>query len=277
MNSTDPCDTDSILCSEEEVFDLLFSLDLNKANGDDNISSHMLKHTAISITEAITRLFNISITLGELPNDWKTSCITPIPKSGDPSDPSNYTHRNLLQKLKSVKLNSYLLRWITHYLCRRLQSVYICINGSSSNKLPVISGVPQGSVLGPILFIIYINDITSVALSDGSMTLLADDIMLYRPTHSVADYALLQHDIDSIASWTDQNFLDFNANKCKYMIISRKLHSSNSHNPLTALMINGTELEQVDSYKHLGVWIMSTLSWSKHVTEFCKTKGWHPL
>ena len=94
--------------------------------------------------------------------------------------------------------------------------------------------------------------------------------MLYRPTRSVTDYALLQHDIDSIAWWTDQNFLDFNANKCKYMIISRKLHSNNSHNPLTALMINCTELEQVDSFKYLGVWITSTLSWSKHVTEVCR-------
>ena len=54
------------------------------------------------------------------------------------------------------------------------------------------------------------------------------------------------------------------------MVISRKLHSNNSHNPLTALMINGTELEQVDSYKYLGVWITSTLSWSKHVTEDCR-------
>ena len=94
--------------------------------------------------------------------------------------------------------------------------------------------------------------------------------MLYRPTRSVTDYALLQHDIDSIAWWTDQNFLDFNANKCKYMIISRKLHSNNSHNPLTALMINCTELEQVDSFKYLGVWITSRLSWSKHVTEVCR-------
>ena len=61
---------------------------------------------------------------------------------------------------------------------------YVCANGSDSNTLPVSSSVPQGSVLGPLLFIIYINDITDVHLSDASMTTYADDIMLYQPMHA---------------------------------------------------------------------------------------------
>ena len=74
-------------------------------------------------------------------------------------------HRNLLSKLESLSTNSYVLRWLTRYLCKRFQ--YVCINGSNSNKLLITSGVPQGSVLGPILFIIYINDITHPTLFNG--------------------------------------------------------------------------------------------------------------
>ena len=337
----------NILCSEEEVYELLCSLDTTKASGSDNISAHMLKKTALSITEAITTLFNISITLGELPDEWKVSHITPIPKPGDHSNPSNYRpisllsilskllekhvanlltkhiqshsplsshqwgfsrgksttgalltavdhwlrlleegvdicavfldyrkafdtvpHRNLLEKLKFLGVNSYLLKWLTHYLCKRYQAV--CVNGSTSDKLPVVSGVPQGSVLGPVLFIIYVNDITCIPLMEGNMSLFADDIMLYRPVRNATDYAILQSDIDKISVWTESNYLQFNAQKCKYMTISRKQYSCSYSDSLPALSVNGVALEKVDNYKHLGIWITSTLSWYKQVSEVCR-------
>ena len=345
VNPEDSCDC--ILCSEEEVYKLLCSLDTTKSNGDDDISAIMLKYTALSITEAVTKMFNISISLGKLPDEWKLSRITPIPKHGDRTNPSNYRpisllsilskllekhmaqlltehmavnspisphqwgfcegkstagalamavdqwhrhleerndictvlfdyrkafdtvpHRNLLSKLESLGINSYVLRWLTHYLCQRFQ--YVCINGSNSNKLLVTSGVPQGSVLGPILFIIYINDITHPTLSDGSMTLFADDIMIYRPICTPEDLAMLQSDIDSLTSWTGQNFLQFNADKCKYMVISRKRETNLSLESQPPLQINGVTMERVENYKYLGVWITSNLSWSKHITEVCR-------
>ena len=76
------------------------------------------------------------------------------------------------------------------------------MNGSSSGVLPVTSGVPQGSVLGPLLFI---NDITMAPLSDGTMSLYADDLMLYCPIYSAADYHLLQMDIDNLCVCSDDN------------------------------------------------------------------------
>jgi len=102
-------------------------------------------------------------------------------------------HRPLLQKLKTwLSVHPHILRWITHYLCRRSQ--YVCVNGSSSGVLPGTSGAAQGSVLRPLLFIFYINDITVIPLSDYYVTLIiTDDLVLYHPIYSTTDYHLVQN------------------------------------------------------------------------------------
>ena len=104
------------------------------------------------------------------------------------------------------------------------------------------------------------------------MTLFADDIMIHRPIRTPEDFDMLQLDIDNLASWTDQNFLQFNASKCKYMVISRK-RQINSLTTLSqpSLQIKGIIMEQVDSYKYLGIWITANLSWSK-ISQMCVAK-----
>ena len=99
-------------------------------------------------------------------------------------------HRLLLRKHRDLKVNSYILKWIT-YLTNKKQ--YVCVDGSSAEVLPVSSGVPQGWVLGPILFIIYINGITKVALTAGNLSLFANNILLYRPIQNIEDFAFLQN------------------------------------------------------------------------------------
>ena len=83
----------------------------------------------------------------------------------------------------------------------------------------MISGVAQGSVLGPLLFTFYINSITAVPLTDGTLSLFADDLMLYCAIRSPIDFDALQVDINNLCAWTDDNMLTF---KCKYMLISRR-------------------------------------------------------
>ena len=174
-------------------------------------------------------------------------------------------HKPLIEKLKDTNINPYLLRWITAYLTSRVQ--YVCVNGASSNPLPVSSGVPQGSVIGPLLFIFYINDISSVSLSNGTLSLFADDLLLYRPIQKLVDYQYLQTDIDSLCDWSDDNHLQFNGTKCKFMVISRKRQPILPPQPLS---VNRSQLERVHSYKYLGVWLTSTLNWSTHITEISK-------
>ena len=94
-------------------------------------------------------------------------------------------YRSLLLKLESSNIHSLILKWIAHYLYGR--SRYIRVGGSLSNLQTVVSGIPQGSVLGSSLFIFYINDITCVQLTPGTMILYADDIMFYRIICSATD------------------------------------------------------------------------------------------
>jgi len=152
-------------------------------------------------------------------------------------------HGPLLQKLKNLNVHPHILRWLTHYLSFRCQ--YVCVNNSSSDILLVYSGVSQGCVLGPLLFIVYVNNITMIPLSDGTMSLYADDIVLYRPIYTPADYHQLQGDVNNLCTWTDGNNLKFNVTKCKYMIISRKKQPITPNSPL---FINNCCLERVISY-----------------------------
>ena len=176
-------------------------------------------------------------------------------------------HEPLLSKLHGMNLNPYILKWLFCYLLNRRQSVVV--NGEQSPSLPVISGVPQGSVIGPLLFLIYINDITT-SVSHSKLSLYADDIALYRTIHSVIDYLLLQADVNSVANWVGINHLNFNIPKCCYICFSWKRYLSI---PPPVLSIGGVDLRRVDNTKYLGLSLSSDLSWSDHITNLCrKTK-----
>ena len=166
-------------------------------------------------------------------------------------------------------INNHLISWLRCYLSNR--SKQVIVNGSSSPPAEVVSGVPQGSILGPILFIIYINGITKVNLSAWSkLTLFTDDMSLSyaRIVTSSSDITPLQNDIDSIYSWSSSHHLSFNKDKCKYMIFSKKKSSPLLTHP-PVLLLGNTSLERVHQYKYLGVTITDDLKWESHINIVC--------
>ena len=101
------------------------------------------------------------------------------------------------------------------------------VNDSFSTPAHASSGVPQGSIIGPILFDIYINNVTKLQLSPNTkLSLFADDMSLTKEIQSVADISMLQNDIDKIFTWSQTRFLNFNTGKCKFMLLTNRRNSA---------------------------------------------------
>ena len=165
-------------------------------------------------------------------------------------------HDGLIFKLGNIGIRGVLLDWFRDYLHNRLQSVLI--RGQQSDWGRIKAGVPQGSVLGPLLFLIYIDDLVNGIQSN--IRLFADDTTLYITVDDPdTACAQLNGDLDSIRMWADQWLVDFNPAKTKTMTISNK---AVQHPPL---YFNNTELKDVAEHKHLGLTLTDNLSWSAHV------------
>ena len=157
-------------------------------------------------------------------------------------------HKHLMTKLENAGIQGHLLNWITNFLINREQRVVI--NGNQSTWLKVGSGVPQGSVLGPTLFLIYINDLLDNLNFKGK--LFADDAKIYGRVNSVHDRAMLQDDLNKLNEWSMKWLLQFNKEKCKVMHIGKS-------NPGFSYDLGGSTLQKTKREKDLGVLITDDL------------------
>ena len=137
------------------------------------------------------------------------------------------------------------------------------LDGQASDPVPVLSGVPQGSVLGPVLFLIFINDLPDNIRS--SVRLFADDCVLYRNIKTPTDCQILQDDLNSLGQWETDWQMKFNVAKCHSMRVTRHLPSNQIQFNYS---LHQQTLEQVESAKYLGITITDNLEWGQHVSEF---------
>src|SRR5207253_9388785 len=132
-------------------------------------------------------------------------------------------------------------------------------DGESSDFVSVTSGVPQGSCLGPLLFIIYINDLINIF--SCKCRLFADDLVLYQTITCNDNSILLQNNICKLENWCSLNSMDLNMNKSVSMTVTR-LHSPNNNR---TYVMGGVALNKVNSYKYLGIMISSNLCWQAQI------------
>ena len=165
-------------------------------------------------------------------------------------------HNRLLLKLHDCGIQGRAHAWIKSFLTGRTQRVLV--EGSASGYIPVTSGVPQGSVLGPVLFLIYINDIANNLTS--SVRLFADDTIVYRVIRTPTDRLDLQKDLHKLESWSKHWQMHFHPAKCKAINFSRSRHKS-----LFAYQLYQESLETVSHINYLGVTITNDLRWNKHI------------
>ena len=313
---------------------------LKATTGPDGLSARILKMAAAAIAGGLTKLFNVSLTEGDFPMEWKKANVYPVFKSGNPCLRTNYRpisvlsviakvfetivhqqvtsyfisndlftkaqsgfrsghstqdvllrvtedwklaldaddlvgimfidlskafdsidHSLLIAKLFAYGFDGISLRWFTNYLSNRRQRVVL--DHVYSDWAAVMRGVPQGSVLGPLLFIIYMNDLPAV-IQHSHMNLFADDIALY-VIHSdpctVQTY--LNHDLSLIFQWVTSNGFKVNVSKSQLLLLARR-HRRNELSSIQ-IFLAGNLIQPKSCVKYLGILVDSDLAWTEHI------------
>ena len=166
-------------------------------------------------------------------------------------------HERLMAKIHSYGITSILFKWIESFLKGRTQRVVV--EGESSAEARVKSGVPQGSVLGPLLFLIFINDLAENTTS--TVKLFAHDCVMYRPKRHANGCEALQEDLNKLHDWEEMWQLRFNATKCNILRATHARKKKITKN----YKLNGVSLTETSSTTYLGVELSADMKLNTHV------------
>jgi len=334
--------TKSFFCkptNASEITDITSKLKACKSAGYDDIHPSVVKSVISTIANPLAHIFNLSLSSGIFPNNFKIAKVTPVFKNGDKKLLNNYrpisvlpVFSKILEKIMYSRLSSYLEinsfltdkqygfrekhstymalvdlidkitneidnkkfslgifidlskafdtinhtillnklnlygirgvanNWFRSYLHNRLQ--YVHLQNSNSSKLTVKCGVPQGSILGPLLFLIHINDITKVS-NILNIIMFADDTNLFLSDTNLANLInTANFEVNKISTWFKANKLSLNISKTNYIVFRTKYKSIEN---CDGIKIDNIKLEQVYKTKFLGVIINQALSWDDHI------------
>ena len=227
----------------------------------DDIMSHLVKfelikasqHGFMSAKSCQTNLIEYLDTLTQLVDEGHNVDVVYLDfaKAFD-----KVPHQRLLQKLEMHGLSGKIVSWIESWLVGRMQRVVL--NGTASEWMPVTSGVPQGSVLGPVCFVIFINDLDDVLdLVGGFVSKFADDTKFGRVIQNEEDRKKMQQDIEKLLKWADTWQMEFNSKKCKIMHFGSS--NPNFDYCMGGYAPAGTVLESINEEKDIGVMVSNTL------------------
>ena len=214
---------------------------------------HSTSHALISLTEKIKQ----TIDKGNL----ACGVFIYLKKAFD-----TVNHTILLQKLEHYVIRGIPLQWFKSYLTDRKQYVSVC--GNTSEILEIKCGVPQGSVLGPLLFLLYINDLAKVS-KKLTFFLFADDRNVYYESSNILDIQkTVNKELRKVRKWLEANRLALSIDKTNFVIF----HSpQNIPNDQVIIKFGRKKVNQETCVKFLGVLLDSSLSWKPHITELSKT------
>ena len=178
-------------------------------------------------------------------------------------------HNILLRKIKALGIGGKIGIWIHHFLAQRMQTV--TVSGSKSGKSMVISGVPQGSVLGPLLFLIMIADI-SEDVQSSRITSFADDTRISKKITSAQDVVLLQEDLDAVYNWAHNNNMHFNNDKFELIRYGQRAFADDGYN------VNLHNITEKDAVRDLGILMNSDCTFTDHIENISNSarqmSGW---
>jgi hypothetical protein len=236
----------------------------------------LVKNDLINIAQSAYRKFHSTQTaVHKVLEDWLDNisdklftavCLLDISKCFDTID-----HKIMLHKLEQYGINDVQYKWFESYL--RDRSQVVVSNNQISQPMDITIGVPQGSVLGPILFMIFSNDLPN-NVNLGMCNMYADDTLIYIHGDTLLEAQnKLQTCVDSAVKWYETNSLVINAKKSNSMIINK--NTSVNHNDEFNIVICNENIDNVQEATYLGMKIDNILSWTPHINKLCKSLGYN--